>query len=190
MPKTKLPKVILVDQDGTLADFEGSFLETFRKNHSHLPHIPFEERSTFYIMDDYPPHLTETIQEIYFAQGFFRDLPPIPGAIEALNEMRKAGFIVKICTSPISEYKYCVEEKHAWVEKHLGRDWVRDVILTTDKTQVKGDILIDDRPIILGHFEPEWEHVIFDAPYNREVKDKRRLLNWADWRELLDTTKD
>lgn len=40
--------------------------------------------------------------------------------------------------------------QYAWVEKHLGHDFLEQVILTRDKTLVTGDILIDDKPDILG----------------------------------------
>lgn len=44
----------------------------------------------------------------------------------------------------------CVLFQYAWVEKHLGHDFLEQVILTRDKTVVSGDILIDDKPDILG----------------------------------------
>lgn len=47
--------------------------------------------------------------------------------------------------------------QYAWVEKHLGRDFLEQVILTRDKTLITGDILIDDKPDILG--EPPWNFV-------------------------------
>lgn len=42
----------------------------------------------------------------------------------------------------------CVQ--YAWVEKHLGHEFLEQVILTRDKTLISGDLLIDDRPDILG----------------------------------------
>lgn len=44
----------------------------------------------------------------------------------------------------------CVRVQYAWVEKHLGHDFLEQVILTRDKTLITGDILIDDKPDILG----------------------------------------
>ncbi|HEX9597652.1 MAG TPA: hypothetical protein VF982_12285, partial [Anaerolineales bacterium] len=67
---------------------------------------------------------------------------------------------------------------------HLGRDWISQLILSTDKTLVQGDILIDDRPEIKGAVKPVWEHVLYDQPYNRKVEGQRRLT-WATWKEVL-----
>lgn len=44
--------------------------------------------------------------------------------------------------------RVCVQ--YAWVEKHLGHEFLEQVILTRDKTLITGDILIDDKPDILG----------------------------------------
>lgn len=40
--------------------------------------------------------------------------------------------------------------QYAWVEKHLGQEFLEQVILTRDKTLITGDILIDDKPDIQG----------------------------------------
>ncbi len=37
--------------------------------------------------------------------------------------------------------------------------------ITSDKTLVTGDILIDDKMDIKGKRSAEWEHVIFGRPY-------------------------
>lgn len=44
----------------------------------------------------------------------------------------------------------CVFVQYAWVEQHLGHDFLEQVILTRDKTVITGDLLIDDKPDILG----------------------------------------
>lgn len=41
------------------------------------------------------------------------------------------------------------------MEKHLGRDFLEQVILTRDKTLITGDLLIDDKPDILGEASVE-----------------------------------
>jgi 5'-nucleotidase len=76
-----------------------------------------------------------------------------------------------------------VGEKYAWVEQHLGAEFVQRIVLTRDKTLVHGDVLIDDKPEIGGLRKPDWRHLIYDQPWNRHVDGPR--LTWADWRERL-----
>jgi 5'(3')-deoxyribonucleotidase len=69
------------------------------------------------------------------------------GSIQAIKEMEQDGFTIYLCSSPILTSNHCVQEKINWVRHHLGEEWVRKLILTTDKAAVRGDILIDDKPL-------------------------------------------
>ncbi|XP_059763552.1 5'(3')-deoxyribonucleotidase, mitochondrial isoform X8 [Balaenoptera ricei] len=130
---------------------------------------------------------------IWESENFFFDLEPLPGAVEAVKQMANLESTdVFICTSPIKMYKYCPFEKYAWVEKHLGPDFLEQIVLTRDKTVVSADLLIDDRVDITGaEPNPRWEHVLFTACHNRHMQLQppgRRLHSWADdWRAVLDS---
>ena len=176
--------LILVDQDGPLADFERAFLNHWQTQHPNEFFIPIDERKTFYIREEYPSHLAEKVDAIYCSPGFYLDLPPTPGCIEAINLLLELGYDVRICTAPLSRYDNCVLEKYQWVEKHFGRSFTKRVIVTKDKTIVRGNVLIDDKPDIEGVYKPEWEHIIFDSSYNRNIRGKRRL-NWNNFKEVL-----
>ena len=68
----------------------------------------------------------------------------------------------------------------------LGPEWLQRLVLTSDKTLVRGDLLIDDKPQVSGQERlPSWEHVVFDAPYNRGTAHNLRLGSWAKWREIM-----
>lgn len=176
--------IVLLDQDGVLADFERGFLLAWAQAYPDQPAIPLAQRRRFRLAEDYPEHLRADVAAVYAAPGFFLDLPPIEGAISAVGEMLAAGLDVRICTAAIDDYENCVLEKFRWVERHLGRDFTHRMILTKDKTLVAGDWLVDDKPAITGSRAPQWQHVLFDAPYNRQVSDVPRL-NWTNWRSVL-----
>jgi len=57
--------------------------------------------------------------------------------------------------------------------------------MTTDKTTVRGDVLIDDKPKISGSQRPAWQQILFTAPYNTSVNDKPRLDHWKDWEQAV-----
>lgn len=176
--------LVLLDQDGVLADFEHAFIAAWRERHPEIAPVAFENRTSFHILDDYPPELRAKAEAIYTAPGFIRNLPPVPGAIEAWRDLNALGLDVRICSSPLRQFENNVAEKFLWVEKHLGRAATEKLILTRDKTLVQGDLLIDDRPEIVGAVRPRWQHILYDAPYNRHVADRPRL-NWQNWRNVL-----
>ncbi|CAL8284763.1 unnamed protein product [Merluccius merluccius] len=187
---------VLVDMDGVLADFEGGFLRKFRSRFPAEPYVPLEDRRGFWVSAQYGllrGDLSEKAISIWESQNFFMDLDPLPGAVEAIKEMSKMeNTDVFLCTSPIKHYHHCPYEKYAWVERHLGPDFLAQVILTSDKTVVTGDLLIDDKPDIHGvEARPAWEHILFTACHNKHQDldpAQRRLQSWGDdWRAILDS---
>lgn len=170
--------------DGVLADFENGFIVEYRKAFpTHTP-VPISARKNFYVTSDYPSEFQENVERVYHKPGFFENLPVIPGGKEALELMSSLGHQVFICTSPLTRYDDCVLEKYNWVAKNLGYEWTRKMIVTSDKTLVYGDLLIDDKPYPHGVGIANWEHVLYDAPYNRDVEGKRRIT-WDTWTSVL-----
>lgn len=175
---------ILIDMDGVIADFDGEFIKRWRERHPDKFYIPLEERTAFYVKDQYPEELKPLVAEILLEPGFFREMMPMNGAKDALLEMELMGHELFICTSPLSTYKNCVLEKFEWVDQFLGPEWVKRIVLTKDKTIVKADVIIDDKPEITGvESTPSWEHILYDRPYNRNVNRKR--LAWHNWKDVL-----
>lgn len=177
-------KTILVDMDGVLADFENGFIVEYRKTFPTLTPIPVGERKNFYVTSDYPSEMQKNVESVYHTPGFFENLPVIPGGKESLELMSSLGHQVFICTSPLTRYDDCVLEKYNWVAKNLGYEWTRKMIVTSDKTLVQGDILIDDKPYPHGVGIASWEHVLYDAPYNKNIPEKRRIT-WDTWSLVL-----
>jgi len=177
--------IILVDMDDVLADFDGHFLKLWRRKHPNEFYVPLEQMRAYKLRESYPEELHQLMDDVYYGKNFINKLPPIPGGKEALEEMVSDGHSVFICTAPLSKYKHCVREKYEWAEKNLGYAWTKRIILTKDKTLVYGNYLIDDNPKIEGIMAPEWEHVVFDKPYNRHVTGKKRLKNLKDWKLVL-----
>jgi len=175
--------LILIDQDGVLADFERAFHTAWQRAGHDFPAVALERRTSLHVRDDYPQALYGEVEAIYTAPGFYRDLPAIAGALDGMRELLEAGHDVRICTAPLNQYRNCVAEKFEWVEQHLGPGFVDRIILTKDKTVVHGDILVDDNPDIRGSRRPDWRQVLFDQPYNRHLHMPR--MSWASWREAL-----
>ena len=179
-------KIVLIDLDGPLANLESKFLEIWRKRFPEEFFVPVEKRGTLYLSEEYPESLKEKTELVTNETGFFINLPPVPGSVNAVKNMVSDGFSVFICTAGIYKNDSCLNEKKLWIEKYLGIDLARTAIFTRDKTIIKGDYLIDDRSNITGAVVPEWEHIIFDQPHNRNIKDKPRIkIDWSNWQEIV-----
>ncbi len=173
-------KVILVDMDNTIADFESAMEAEIQTRHPEVKWVRDREDQ------ECPEEFEDKFRAIMCEKGFFRSFKPLPGAVEALHKLQKMGHHVRLCTAPLREYQHCVPEKYAWVEEHLGRQWIRNIIITKDKTMVRGDYLVDDRDQT-GIMSPTWEQIVFDQPYNRK-KNGRRIKSWDEFIPLLRST--
>lgn len=126
-------KVVYIDMDDTLCDFKGSVLRHIRD--------------------------TDGIRWPQCQYKFFENLEPLEGAIDAVNKL-KEKYTVFILTKPSVLNPLSYTEKRVWVEKYLGFEMCKFLILCPDKTIARGDYLIDDI-VQDGNFIPEWEHIHF-----------------------------
>jgi len=172
--------VVLVDMSGVLVDWDRGFLDTWAGRSP-------VDRSHYEMERCVPADRYTEAKELFKSEGFYRSLPEMAGGINALQEMIRKGYEVLIVSAPLAESQYCAQEKFDWVREHLGEEWLNRVVLTMDKTSVRGDVLIDDRPIISGLQRPVWSHILFDAPYNQEVDlaGRHRLVGWNNWEAIL-----
>ena len=177
---------VLVDMDGVLADFNAGFLEKFKKVNPTKPFIPLNELKTFYIEEQYKAvfGMGIEVRSIIESEGFFRDLPPIDGAIEAIQYLAQQEHVqLFICTSPLRKYQNCVLEKYEWILKHLGVEFTEKIILTRDKTLINAHFLIDDKPEIKGSQEPSWMHLLFETHHNRHISPKNDQVKVHGWKD-------
>lgn len=76
--------------------------------------------------------------------GFYTSLEPIEGMLEIYKWLVDNGHHVNIVTRPSYLNPLCYTEKRVWVEKHLGLEAAKNMIICWDKSLIKGDILVDD----------------------------------------------
>jgi len=190
LPMSMENKTVLVDMDGVMADFDASALASILPNQ-------IVERSEFYVAHDYPPQLRPSIEAAYNAPGFFENLTPMPGLLEAWQAMIDAGYNPQVASAPLSSNSTAIEGKIKWLDRvmvpEFGGQVVEDAIIDKDKWKYKGLALIDDRPRIPrginGENTAEWEHILFGWSHRADMSlagAAFRLLSWHDTPRLLE----
>lgn len=126
-------------------------------------------------------------QEIYWplrSEALWENVKPLPGAVEAVKNLKADGHRVVIVTAATADsagpkLKRCLF-KYFPVK-------MEDVIIANQKGLIQGDVMIDDGPHNLLEFSGE--RVLFTAPHNRlynEQKDNMtRVNNWTEAYEYI-----
>lgn len=171
--------------DGVIADWGNTGwnvgLEAYGEAAALIPR--HADQRTFDLHTERTPDELQIIAEV-MNNIDYRALLPIHGARSALRAILRAGHDVRIVSSPWASNPRCASDKFDWMVHYFGRQWAARTILTMDKTLVRGDFLIDDKPEIKGDMTPEWEHVYFTQPYNSDRPGKR-INRWNEWERVL-----
>lgn len=152
---------ILVDMDSILCDFYFGVLERYTAD-TGLP----VAKDALNHWDAVLPNGKDSWA--YFKEpGFFRELKPIPGALEFVRSAKERGHDVLIVTA--STLTHGPGEKFEWLTQHLPDFDRNQVIFAKRKELVSGDLLIDDNaPNCAGFLraQPNSRAIGIEYPYN------------------------
>ena len=113
---------------------------------------------------------------------------PIQSAVDKVNELLELNdFEIFICTSPHWTNKTCAFDKTNWINKYLPKIPTNRIIMTSDKTVIDGDFLIDDNEVIIGaNSKPKFKHILCRCNHNKHVKKTEKMpLILEDWKDLV-----
>lgn len=185
---------LLVDMDGVLVNLEKSLFETYRRENPQLAFIDPSDRRGMYMDQQYRREIGEkeyqVLRDLLDRDHFFRDMLPIESAVKTLNHIiadRGDEFEVFVCTSPHWTNRTCGFDKMQWVRRYLPGLPTSNVVMTSDKTVVEGDYLIDDNEKIRGaNREPKFKHVLARCHHNRHITQRTHKLILEDWAQIFE----
>jgi len=132
-----MSKIIYVDMDGVLVDFESGI-----NSLSDVELKLYENK-----LDEVP--------------GIFSRMTPIKGALESFEKISKHFDVYILSTAPW-ENSTALNDKLAWVKKYIGEIANRRVVFSHNNHLIIGDYLIDDR-MTNGAAEFKGKHIHFGA---------------------------
>jgi 5'(3')-deoxyribonucleotidase len=165
---------IAIDMDEVLVDTLTAQLAWFRDRYGHTWSRESLTGRSFW--DVAPAEHCRTHFEALALGEFFEDLPPMPGAVEAVREL-SGRFEVVVATAAM-EHPGSLAPKYRWLRRHLAFVPASHYVFCGDKSVVAADYLIDDNAYQFERFAGVG--VLFSAPHNARVASRLRVNGWDD----------
>lgn len=167
---------LLVDMDGVLCNLIEKWFGRYNAEYG--------DQLRLDALDTWGPHrIAKAGRAVYkylSEPGFFRDLKPIPGAVEGVRSLLDHGHEVVVVTAAKNGHR----DKLDWIREHLPFLSPENVVFTHRKELVRGDVLFDDAPHNLEAFARYGTPVAMAYPYNRGVPFPR-VPDWQGFLELV-----
>ena len=177
-------KVILVDMDDTLENFTEAWVDYANKRFGTT--VTPEEVTNWDPSVHFEDVTHDEIYDLILEDDFYYTLKPLKDADVYLKKLIDDGHEVLIVTS--TQHKVIPIKMDEVLFRFFPFLTWDQVIVTSRKQMVRGDILIDDAPH--NHIGGDYAKILITAPHNRlfdaEANGMIRVENWA---EIYDTVR-
>lgn len=185
---------ILVDMDEVLANMIPMWL--YEYNMSYDDNLNLDMVTDWDTSKLVKPECGKKVYELLKTPGLFRYLEVLPHAQEVIQRLLDADFEVVIVSDSPKGHAYCqrhddpmnfgnpTDDKREWLLDNFPMIPSSNVVFTSQKWRVMGDLLIDDKPETFEIFQELGRDVLLvDMPYNQHIQTPARI------RTLLDAEK-
>lgn len=126
------------------------------------------------------------IERVFNTPGFWLNMSPIANGPAAIKRLQDNGNKVYIVTMPWPTSINCFVEKYYWIQRHLPFINPSHIIYCKDKDLLKGDIIIDDRPVYLQNNGCKYT-IAMNYNYNKDIPTSFRANNWTEIIDFIES---
>lgn len=182
---TRSPELLRlgIDMDGVVADFNAGWMERHNRDFGtalHPDHVvgwdELHRLTGFETMDGFWAWARGD------GRSVFRDLPPVPGALDALRELADRHRLVIIT----ARFDWAIGDTLAWLAEHGVL--AREVHFQAAKYRIPCDVYLDDSPYqieALAHERPESTVCRQVTAWNRPLPGVVDVRTWAEFRDVV-----
>ena len=175
---------ILVDMDDTIEQLLKAWIG--RVNEKYGRSVTMDDVTDWNVAAPYPGLTRQQVYDVTYEKGFWKTVEPMPGAAEALQHFLAEGHEVYIVTA--TPYEHMQEKMADLLFRYFPFLTMDQVIVTTHKQMIRGDVLIDDG---IHNLEGgEYRKILFTAPHNRaydaEANGMTRVHSWEEIISIID----
>lgn len=169
---------IAIDMDEVIADPISKFLQLYNRDFGVPLDLALQPGKE--VHQHVPADVNRKWYEYINEKGFFRDLPVIPGSIDAIQKLQE-NHDVYIATAAM-EFRNSLEDKFDWLQDHFPFIPWTNIIFCGNKV-LDVDVLIDDR--IKNFADFKGRPLLFSSPHNLLITDYERVDTWEQVLEKL-----
>ncbi len=165
---------IAIDMDEVLADTAGHQLAWYERDFG--PGITRADLHGTHFHKVVPEANRARMLEHLHHPAFFRDIPLMPGAVDAVHALSSRYEI--FVASAAMEHPVSFNAKYEWLREFFPGIAPSNCVFCGDKSVLGAEYLIDDSPYQLVRFRGA--PIIFTAPHNVHETRFRRVRDWPD----------
>ena len=171
---------ILVDMDDTIEQLLKALVA--RANERYCRNASVDDVTDWSIVCAFPGIAKQQILDFMRDADFWDTVEPVPGAAEALKHFMDEGHDVYIVTA--TEYEHVAEKMKGVLFRYFPFISWDQVIITSRKQLIRGDVLIDDG---VHNLEGgKYRKILVTAPYNRDYDaEANGMIRVHGWDEIV-----
>jgi 5'(3')-deoxyribonucleotidase len=172
-----MKKTLAIDMDGVLADVETHFIDWYERDYG----VRVNREALLGVSEAEAFPDTDAVWKFIFTPGFFRTVPVMPGAVEAVKKLMETFEVYVV--SAAMEFPQSLPEKYEWLKEHFPFISWKNIIFCGDKSIINTDFLIDDHCKNLDFCRGK--AIMFTAGHNINFSHHDRVNNWEEVLQLL-----
>lgn len=175
--------IILTDADGVLENLTHVWVELL--NETYGRDVKYDDIREWDMCKAFPGLTREQVYGMELEDEIYNRMRPIEGAAEVLKKVIDAGHQLYVVTD--TPYQIFKQKMDKVIFKYYPFLTWKNIIVTSNKKIIKGDVMIDDG---IHNLEgADYEKILVSAPYNEyydaEGNGMHRVHSWNEIENVL-----
>ncbi|KKQ97252.1 MAG: hypothetical protein UT24_C0050G0007 [Candidatus Woesebacteria bacterium GW2011_GWB1_39_12] len=176
--------IIILDVDEVLNSFGQQLADVIRPG---ITSAEIESLKNWDIFLLFNEEEMKQVHKLLSEVDFWANLLPRETSQKTVDQLRSEGHEIIFCTAP---WPYCFgweTTRRDWLKKHYNADGREDLIITSRKDLVYGDMFVDDKPESVTKWQNRWctydtfncHGFLYETPSNSfsDVWPRVRVIN-------------
>lgn len=176
---------LIIDIDGTIADLATPWLDLYNLDYD--DNLRPQDLTRWNTHEFVKPECGLKIYDYLWLEDLYLHVQPIHGALDIIVALRSEGHRVTYLTSGLAPGKIRWLYDNGFMQTgSIGWQSSPEFIIAHDKSLVKGDLIVDDKPENVLQFE---QGILFSQPWNASAEGFTRAWDWLDVYEIVQRSK-